>query len=94
MRTVTDQPNEGFLDSASAAGALRTAVPAASGRSGTLTERDRAAAVRPARRHPPASGTGSGRFSTAAAITSGKRSGVQANAGTPSAASAAACSRS
>jgi hypothetical protein len=32
--------------------------------------------------------------SMAAAMTSGKRSGVQANAGTPSAASAAACSRS
>ena len=40
------------------------------------------------------SGIGSGRFSMAAAITSGNRSGVQANAGAPSAASAAACSRS
>ncbi|CAM5424467.1 hypothetical protein SPILM97S_02630 [Streptomyces pilosus] len=42
----------------------------------------------------PVSGTGSGRFSIAAAITSGNRSGVQANAGTPNAASAAACSLS
>lgn len=41
-----------------------------------------------------ASGTGIGRFSSAAAITSGKRSGVQAKAGAPRAASAAACSRS
>ncbi|CAL9294517.1 hypothetical protein SUDANB66_02351 [Streptomyces sp. SudanB66_2053] len=41
-----------------------------------------------------ASGIGSGRFSIAAAITSGKRSGVQANAGAPSAARAAACSLS
>lgn len=39
-------------------------------------------------------GTGRGRFSIAAAITSGNRSGVQANAGAPRAASAAACSRS
>lgn len=36
------------------------------------------------------SGIGSGLFSIAAAMTSGKRSGVQANAGTPSSASAAA----
>lgn len=42
--------------------------------------------------HP--SGTGIGRFSIAAAITSGNRSGVQAKAGAPSAASAAACSLS
>lgn len=40
------------------------------------------------------SGIGNGRFSIAAAITSGKRSGVQAKAGAPSAASADACSRS
>ncbi len=40
------------------------------------------------------SGIGSGRFSSAAAITSGNRSGVQAKAGAPSAPSAAACSRS
>ncbi len=40
------------------------------------------------------SGTGIGRFSMAAAITSGNRSGVQAKAGAPNAASAAACSRS
>ncbi|MGW4105988.1 DUF4191 domain-containing protein [Streptomyces sp. NPDC004976] len=42
----------------------------------------------------PWSGIGSGRFPIAAAITSGNRSGVQANAGVPSAASAAACSLS
>ncbi len=40
------------------------------------------------------SGIGRGRFSMAAAITSGKRSGVQAKAGVPRAARAAACSRS
>lgn len=38
------------------------------------------------------SGMGRGRFSIAAAMMSGKRSGVQANAGAPSAPSAAACS--
>lgn len=46
------------------------------------------------RRTQSAAGTGSGRFSIAAAMTSGNRSGVHAKAGAPRAASAAACSRS
>lgn len=41
--------------------------------------------------HTPWSGTGIGRFPIAAAMISGKASGVQAKAGAPSAASAAAC---
>lgn len=48
----------------------------------------------PARVRAQAVGIGSGRFSRAAAMISGNRSGVQAKAGTPSAASAAAWSRS